>query len=191
MSCHQDERPVRHNRSRWVSSRFEHDQRLWRWSKGASGRPKETCRLCHLVKIAQRPCVAAGGCSQHQERKRGVCGRPSTILVRDEVYGAGSSLRRQARSHLSQDRCAFLRAEVMEKIRQDNEIKLASPIHLESISPNRAEALTDASVSGVGRRQPENARPIHSRYDCFREGLGELDAIEPVPRRHVQYCCGG
>ena len=77
--------------------------------------------------------------------------------------------------------------EIVEDVREDHEIEVVSPIDDERVSRDRAVSVPDASVPRVGRRQLENVRPIHSRYDRFWKRPRHLDPVEPVPGCDVQH----
>jgi hypothetical protein len=112
-----------------------------------------------------------------------VGGNAGAIFLRNKVHGVGSSSRRGAQSHFSQDRCALLLAEMVEEIGKNDEIVSTAPIDLERAPGNHLEAFGDASLPRVRGRQLENARPIHGTYNRSGE---RLDAIEAVSGRDVE-----
>ena len=164
MGCHQDGRPVRHYRSRWAPhvSNMINDCGVGR--RGRAVAPRKPAAFAISSRSLSVYASPPGVVASIKNANMACVGARDTILVRNEFYGAGSSLRGQARFHLSQDRCALLGAEMVEEIREDHEIELASPIHLERISRNRAESLTDASVSArwrtPARERSANPQPL-------------------------------
>lgn len=80
--------------------------------------PPESRPPLQFRQARQRVRVAAMGRRQHQKCKHGVRWCFGAIFVWNEIHGAGSSLRRQARPDFLQDRCTLLRAEVLEEIRR-------------------------------------------------------------------------
>ena len=75
---------------------FEHDQRLRRWSNGASGRPPEASRLCdirHSRSACGRPRRVMSPASY---KRTWPDGRGHTIFIGNEFDGACLSARGEA-----------------------------------------------------------------------------------------------
>src|SRR5439155_15468725 len=118
-----------------------HDQGLRRRWQGPYATAVESSRLPHLFELASRPGVALGRAGKHDEREHRRKWWAHPIVVGNHLdHEHGASGRKRAPG-AAEDADAALAVEMMQEIRDKNEIVACAPVDIEGTPWNRRVTL--------------------------------------------------
>src|SRR3984957_16577683 len=139
----------------------------------------------HFVELGKGVRVASRG-PQHLQAEHGVTSQRDAIFVRNELGRDGDSLRRQRGVYLAKHLFVGGRVEMVQKIRNQDDVVTGAEIHFERAAGDGRIAIRDAGLRGVFFGDFEHVGPVQAHHFRVRVVLGEGDAVQAMAGRDVQ-----
>src|SRR5579872_2447906 len=131
--------------------------------------------------------VAVSGGGEHGQGKTSGRWRRYATGIRDELQSDCPATRSECRMRFSSQLLAGRQVEMMEEVREQDNVVRTAPIGVEGTARFQGVAIGDARLLRILSRNRQNARPIECSDSCFRIVLSDGNAKQAMSSSDIQH----